>query len=196
MEVNSCKKQLRANYRRDINKLTLEEVCQKSSIICHRALSLPFLSEVKTIGSYASYGNEVSTCDLLIQLLERGFCLALPMVNSQEHTMEFGMVEKLTELAPGAFGIMEPRNSRCCHPGEIDLFFIPGLAFDYQGNRLGRGGGYYDRYLSNVRADALKIGLAYQLQLVTELPVNSDDVKMDFIITEEKIITLRNYRSD
>ncbi|HBG16509.1 MAG TPA: hypothetical protein DDW93_06980, partial [Firmicutes bacterium] len=111
MEVNSCKKQLRANYRRDINKLTLEEVCQKSSIICRRALSLPFLSEVKTIGSYASYGNEVSTCDLLIQLLERGFCLALPMVNSQEHTMEFGMVEKLTELAPGAFGIMEPRNS-------------------------------------------------------------------------------------
>ncbi len=188
MDIQLRKKQLRQKYRIEIKKLTPEEATRKSSIINHRALTFPLLSEAKVIAAYASFRNEVKTWDLLTHLLQGDYCLALPVVNSLEHTMEFRELEKLQDLVPGALEIKEPRNGRICHPEEIDLFFIPGVAFDYQGNRLGRGAGYYDRYLSKVRSNAIKVGVAFQMQLTDKLPVNQDDIKMDYIITEDQLL--------
>lgn len=188
MDIKLSKKAYRQKYGEEIKKLSPEVVDQKSSIISHRALTFPLLSEAKTVGAYVSFRNEVKTYDLLNHLLRRGFYLTLPVVNTLEHTMEFREIEKLQDLLPGALGIKEPKTGCYCHPEEIDLFFIPGVAFDFQGNRLGRGAGYYDHYFSRARPDAIKVGIAFQLQLAPKLPVNENDIKMDYIITEDQII--------
>lgn len=187
--MDISKKIFRQKYRVEIKKLSPEEALQKSSIINRQALAFPLLNEVKTIAAYASFRNEVNTWDLLTHLLQRDLSVVLPVVNSLEHTMEFRELKKLQDLVPGALGIKEPKTGRICHPEEIDLFFIPGVAFDYQGNRLGRGAGYYDQYLSKIRSNAIKVGVAFQMQVTDKLPVTQNDIKMDYIITEEQLIS-------
>jgi 5-formyltetrahydrofolate cyclo-ligase len=109
--------------------------------------------------------------------------------------MEFREARNLSALTLSAYGILEPQHGRSSLPQEIELYFIPGLAFDRKGNRLGRGGGYYDRYLSTIRPDAIKVGLAYQLQIDTALPVETHDHQVDLLITETGIIPVNPVQS-
>lgn len=190
MENKICKKELRRYYTAELNKLTAEEVDVKSKLIYGQALTLPTLQDVRTVAAYASFGHEVDTTGLLTSLYQRGFRVVLPVVNRSARTMEFKTMETLSSLRSGSFGIREPVQGRHCSPPEIDLFFVPGLAFDHHGLRLGRGAGYYDRYLANARTGALKIGLAYQRQISPGLPAEPHDISMDLVITEERIIAV------
>ncbi|NLW57095.1 MAG: 5-formyltetrahydrofolate cyclo-ligase [Firmicutes bacterium] len=187
MEKRSDKKSLRRYYTAELNQLTKAEVEAKSRLIYGQALSLPVLKNVRTVAAYASFGNEVDTTRLLTVLQERGFWVVLPVVNRSTRTMEFRRMETLSSLQPGVYGIREPLQGQLCPLEQIDLFFVPGLAFDLQGRRLGRGAGYYDRYLA--RSVAVKIGLAYELQVTPCLPAEAHDISMDLVITEERIIT-------
>jgi 5-formyltetrahydrofolate cyclo-ligase len=85
-------------------------------------------------------------------------------------------------MAVGSFGINEPQNSVGVDAGEIDAVVVPGLAFSVDGARMGRGKGYYDKYLSQSDFAALKIGVCYREQLVPHIPTESHDVKMDTVI--------------
>ncbi len=190
METRCDKKTLRRYYTAELNLLTKAEVEAKSKLICEQALALPVLQTARTVAAYASFGNEVATTGLITVLQERGFSVVLPVVNRLARTMEFREMETFGSLQPGAFGIGEPVQGQLCPPQQIDLFFVPGLAFDLHGRRLGRGAGYYDRYLAQARPGAMKIGLAYQLQITPCLPAEAHDIMMDLIITEERIVTL------
>lgn len=182
------KKELRATYQAMLQQLSAAEVRQRSAEICASALALPALQQKRTIAAYSSFGQEVITQPLLANLLAAGFALTLPVVDQQNRKMDFRYVDDLLTLRPGVYGILEPHDGRLCPPEEIELFFLPGLAFDRQGNRLGRGGGYYDRYLSTIQPPAVKVGLAFQLQIAEALPVDAHDIKVDAVITEEGIM--------
>ncbi|MBA2133599.1 5-formyltetrahydrofolate cyclo-ligase [Capillibacterium thermochitinicola] len=186
--VKAEKKELRAVYQTKLAQIPEAKVRRWSAQICARALALPVLPDKQVIAAYCSFGHEVATRPLLAGLLAAGHVLVLPVVDRQSRMMEFRRVDSLDALTPGVYGILEPRSGELCSPEEIELFFIPGLAFDRQGNRLGRGGGYYDRYLSTVRPDAAKIGLAFQLQIAEALPVAPHDIKVDAVLTEQEII--------
>lgn len=186
--VKAKKKELRAVYQTKLAQIPEAKVRRWSAQICARALALPVLPDKQVIAAYCSFGHEVATRPLLAGLLAAGHVLVLPVVDRQSRMMEFRRVDSLDALTPGVYGILEPRSGELCSPEEIELFFIPGLAFDRQGNRLGRGGGYYDRYLSTVRPDAAKIGLAFQLQIAEALPVAPHDIKVDAVLTEQEII--------
>ncbi|HEY8392564.1 MAG TPA: 5-formyltetrahydrofolate cyclo-ligase [Capillibacterium sp.] len=188
MEVAQQKKELRAFFRAKLEQLPLSEVRRRSERICGYALALPALRKTTTVAAYASFGHEVMTDPLLAGLLAEGFRLVLPVVDKKTRTMEFRRVENLTALTPGPFGIREPQTGPLCPPEEIGVFFLPGLAFDRRGNRLGRGAGYYDRYLAKLRHPAFKAGLAFQLQITDALPVTATDVKIDSLLTEEGIL--------
>ena len=86
-------------------------------------------------------------------------------------------------LVFGAFGILEPQGERPCPAGEIDLVVCPGVAFTADGRRLGRGRGYYDRYLGDPAFRGFRVGVCYAHQLVDDLPVEPHDVRMDRVIT-------------
>lgn len=95
-------------------------------------------------------------------------------------TLSFRPVSALSELAPGRFGIREPvAGTALAH---LDLIVVPGLAFTAEGSRLGRGAGFYDRFLSTIPATTVKIGVCFEFQKVSEVPQESHDVKMDAVV--------------
>ncbi len=100
----------------------------------------------------------------------------------------------LEELRPYSLGIREPKSelrtdpSRQAEPDELALILLPGLGFDLSGGRLGRGGGYYDRFLSRVPANVPRVGLAFECQLLERIPMQPHDQKVDWIVTENRTI--------
>lgn len=94
-----------------------------------------------------------------------------------------------SRLELGAFHIEEPTGDNTVSPEEIELVVVPAVAYDRQGNRLGRGKGFYDRLLATTRAT--KIGVAYEFQIVDEIPCEPHDVKMDMVISQSGIKVIR-----
>ncbi len=100
------------------------------------------------------------------------------------------LLKDMSELVTGTWGIQEPPRDRwqdkdrIVRPDALDLIMVPGVAFDYQGGRIGNGAGYYDRLLNNVRADTILSAICYQCQIFTEIPMDTHDVYMDYVVTE------------
>jgi len=103
--------------------------------------------------------------------------------------MKFYLVNDSREMAPNRFGIMEPlEQSEQVSLTDIDMFLVPGVAYDREGWRLGMGGGYYDRALSRMRPESISIGVGYFFQLADSLPHDAFDQKVGLIVTEEGFI--------
>lgn len=146
---------------------------------------------------YASFRQEVDTFPLLAEALAEGKELVLPRVDPRARRLNLLRVRDLAaDLEPGYQGIPEPRPGRCApaDPGAIDLVLVPGLVFDRRGFRLGYGGGYYDRLLPSL-SGALRVGLAFSLQVVDELPVLAHDLPVDVLVTEEGILEAAKERA-
>lgn len=151
-------------------------------------LSLDVISKLKkderfalssTVLLYHSLPDEVNTRHLLSET--KGKRIVLPKVIDSERMVlcEYNGPDDLKE---GAFHIMEPTGRLFADYSAIDLAVIPGMAFDNQGNRLGRGKGYYDRLLCQL-ANAYKIGICFDFQMVPYVPVETTDIKMDKVIS-------------
>ena len=114
----------------------------------------------------------------------------LPKVDKRRHILRLYEIKNLDELAPGFMGIPEPFQSeeRETLLEDIDLVIIPGAGYDYAGNRLGYGGGYYDILLSGRKKNMPIIALAYEEQLVDAIPAEKHDVRVDMIVTDQRVI--------
>ena len=140
---------------------------------------------------YVGVRSEVRTHWLLPEPLEKGKRIVVPYCVGNE--LQVFLLESLDELAAGTYGILEPRPelralpSRRVEAGQIDLVMVPGVAFDRRGGRLGHGKGYYDRFLPRLRPDVLAVGVAFECQLLGEVPMLPSDVFMDRVITEEAV---------
>ena len=141
--------------------------------------------QASCIALYNAIPEEVQTA----AFLEKWFVkkrLLLPLVVGDD--LRLLPYKGIDSLKPGAFGILEPVDQETTIPeADIDLIIVPGVAFDRQLNRMGRGKGYYDRLLSTLQAP--KIGICFDFQLQEMIPVEPFDKKMDMIITEKEIIT-------
>lgn len=137
---------------------------------------------------YVSIHTEVDTKGIISDLLEKGYRIALPKVTDlQQHEMKFFEIFQMSDLKKGFHGIYEPQNDNqeeICSKG---IMVVPGLGFTKKMDRLGYGGGFYDRYFSKMRADILKVAFAFECQIVQNLPVEETDYKIDMIITEDSI---------
>jgi 5-formyltetrahydrofolate cyclo-ligase len=152
------------------------------NLIAQSVEQLPEFAAAHTVALYHALPDEVSTAEMLARW--RGVKrLALPVLTG-EGTMVFREYTGEESLGAGAFGIAEPRVGREIPPSEIDLMLIPGVAFDAAGRRLGRGGGFYDRYLAQADAAHIyKVGLCRPRALVPKVPAEPHDIIMDKIIT-------------
>lgn len=193
MEINDEKRQLRAECHQKIQRLSMEEVNGKSARITTAVCALLETGSYRTIGAYSSFGKEVGTEALIRRLLAAGHQVALPVVSRQPSLkkMDFRLVEQVEALVPGVFGILEPQQGKVVFPEELEIMLLPGLAFSRTGERLGRGGGYYDRYLAKLPPEVLKIGLAFSEQIAEALPTEEHDLKVDMVITEKEVIYCR-----
>ena len=188
------KKQLRAQYLQKRDAMPYSGVLAKSrQIIAHLAAYAP-LGSAKTVMAYMPKGNEADLVALFLQLWESGMHVLIPVCTDKHGTMEAALLkqEELFTLKQDAFGIWVPEEPEFVAPQAIDLVLVPGIAFDGEGRRLGFGGGYYDRYLNRVRADAFSIGIGFHCQLVPRLPEEPFDKKLCALCTENGVIEINS----
>ncbi len=182
---------MRRRGRQSRERLSREEAGEKSRRIARRLFSRPEYRKAKTVFCYISSGSEVGTGEIVAAALQEGKTVAVPLVEEDRKSLRAVPVrDPERELAPGFRGIREPadRESPGIDPRELDLAVVPGTAFDRSGNRLGRGGGYYDRFLPRLRPGVPKIGLAFECQVVEEIIPDPHDAPVDLVITEDRVL--------
>ncbi|MDC0469187.1 5-formyltetrahydrofolate cyclo-ligase [Candidatus Pelagibacter sp.] len=140
----------------------------------------------KIIGCYYPFNYELDILNILEALVNKKYILSLPKI-LKNNEMNFFKWSIYDPLEINTYGIPEPISDKKIDP---NILLIPLVGFDNKLNRLGYGGGYYDRYLSKVKLykTVLKIGVGFSFQKVKNLPINKYDQKLDYIITEKKII--------
>lgn len=159
----------------------------KSAEIERRLFSLDAFAKARTVLFYAAKGDEVLTKGMILRALSEGKRVALPVVRQQDLVLsEIRSFEG--DLAPGKFGIPEPKVLLPIGEGEVEAVVVPGVAFDEDGNRIGFGKGYYDRLLKRLGERIPKIGLAYEFQVVPKIPAGEWDIPIHLIVTEKRTI--------
>lgn len=193
------KKQIRETIKRKRDLLTKEEILSKSGLIMDKLVSMEAYKEAETVMCFSSFGSEVNTFPLTRQILKDGKTLVLPRVENKGDYKKLGLytVHNIDDdLTKGVFGILEPDIIKCkaAIAEEIDLFICPGVVFDLRCNRIGYGGGYYDRLFAELTNTAYKVGIAFDLQIVEKIEADSFDIPLDFVITEKRKISRLEYK--
>lgn len=170
------------------SSLSVQKAEALSALAVEKVLSMKDVASAQTIGAYISFGREVDTRALIDGLLGSGKKVFVPVVS--RHELSFVAFTSFSEMEPNKLGFMEPRVKGAVDPAGIEIFIIPGIAFDRQGNRLGWGKGFYDRFFGK-NPGGFKVGLAYDFQLLDKIPAESFDVKMDVVVTEKEILRFR-----
>jgi 5-formyltetrahydrofolate cyclo-ligase len=165
--------------------VTPAEAERAASRIAARLLEEPALRNASRVALYAALEGEVPSRPLFDLLTGLGKPCLLPRAEAQ-HALAFALVTDWGELRPGRYGVLEPpAQAAVIRPEAGDLVLVPGVAFDREGGRLGRGLGYYDRaFPVSAPRPPLLIGVAYQIQLVDALPRVETDRRVDAVITE------------
>lgn len=165
------------------------ERARLSAAICARALELPEIAAARTMMVFATFRSEIDTGPLIAWALEAGKVVCLPRISGPRVMEAFSVTDPQADLEPGAWDIPEPTQAcALTDPGDIDVVVVPGAAFDCDGHRCGYGGGFYDNYLPLTRADVPRVALAFEVQIVDELPCEAHDLPVTVIVTEERVI--------
>ena len=172
-------------------KQAIDDTREMSQRVMMQLLSLQEMTTCSVVMSYVDFGREVRTVPLISDLLNQGKQVVVPYCEKGE--IQLFRIKTLKELAPGYFGILEPKielrhlSDRRVQPDELNLILVPGVAFDAKGGRLGRGMGYYDRFLKKTPKDTLKIGLAFNFQMFDAIPMSENDSYVDVVATENNL---------
>lgn len=184
--IEYTKKQLRAQIISKRKQMSVDDVVSFSDIIFDKVTKLDEYKKAEKILIYCSYNNEVFTYRLIFKALIDGKKVYAPVIVGKG-LMDFYNIESFDELEPNRMGIMEPKvddlKKYTYRKDSNDVIICPGVAFDKENNRLGYGGGFYDRFLQ--KNPVKSIALAYKMQIMDEgLETLDTDVKMDLVITQ------------
>lgn len=171
-----------------------ETVESKSKSATGLLMAIPEFASSRFILFYAALNVEVQTSGAVEESMARGKRAALPKIKDNE--LRVFEIVSYNDTRKGAFNIFEPDEEKSVEadPECLDLIIVPGVAFDEKGARIGFGKGYYDRFLKNISRKPPFVGLAFEFQIVEDAASTEDDVPMDLIITEKRIIDCRQNR--
>lgn len=151
-------------------------------------LALPEMNGVRAVAAYGAMPEEIDVGPLIEALWNAGIRVALPRV-VDKMTVTLHWHERNRTLCVGAFGLREPcPDAPLASPDEIDLFVVPGVAFDEGCNRLGMGAGYYDRLLAGLTRMVPVVGVAFDEQVVPEVPCCATDQRVDILVTQDRVV--------
>jgi 5-formyltetrahydrofolate cyclo-ligase len=154
-----------------------------------RLFNLPEFKTAKTISFFASFRSEVDTVSMIRRSLEAGITVVLPRVEGRDLVLY--QIKGMHELVPGCWDIPEPSvvtEDRKINANSVDTIIIPGAAFDETGNRIGYGGGFYDRLLAQLQKPVPIIAPTYEEQVIESVPTDSHDKKVNIIVTDKREI--------
>lgn len=194
MSESHAKPNLRREMRAHLRALSPDARAQASLLICRAAANHPAFRKARCVALFAPLPSEPDIHPLIEEAWAEGKRVALPYMLERRTRPELNWhaVASWEEMvARGPMGLREPDPARCplLAPADIDCVFVPGLAFDEDGHRLGRGGGFYDSFLSQAPSNATCIGLFFATQKVKRVPREAHDYALKAVITEEKLTT-------
>lgn len=192
MKIINIKEKIRKNIYLKRNALPKDEKDLNSKNIFKKLKRTDEFINSKNIMFYVATRNEVQTENMIKKSLSMGKNIFIPiMINDCNNLISSLLIDFDNELEKNNQGILEPKEEfkRIFPPEKLDLIILPGVAFDCKGNRIGRGKGYYDRFLKKVKPSAAKIALAYEIQIVEKIPKDINDISIHKIITENRVIT-------
>ena len=191
MVINERKQELREKLLSRLLSLNEEEIKRRSKNVEENLSNLPIYRGAKKVMAYYPLKGEVDVLEMIRKdLTDKIFCF--PVMDLKTKSIRAFEVKNLDEdFKPGPYGVMEPDvgKTKETYINEIDMVIVPGLSFDYQRNRLGRGAGFYDRFLTNLTPSIKKVGIAFECQLLSDLPIHlQTDQKVDIVVSEKIII--------
>lgn len=188
MNLHEQKKHLRTSLKKRRGLVSESKRKEKSQQISEYLSEIDEFKHAKSIFCYISYLSEVETHALINGFLDRNLTLTVPKIVNKSEMIAVPLSD-LSDLEPDNIGILTPKLN---HPvsGPFDIAITPGVGFTANGERLGYGKGYYDRWFSQNKVK-IKIGIAFETQLVEKLPTEETDISLDILVTEERIIDLR-----
>jgi 5-formyltetrahydrofolate cyclo-ligase len=161
---------------------THKEGEKKSKVIKAKLLKSRLFQKAKIVMFYLAFGGEVETEEMIKKARKLGKIVAVPFCRQNRKLMRPCLLAVKPQLTKGPYAVLQPAQERLIGAKDLDLVIVPGLAFDRQGNRLGRGKGCYDYFLKKLSPAARSIGLAYKFQILPRLPVSSRDTKVNKVI--------------
>ena len=182
------KNKLRKELIKKRKSLRKTEVLAKSNQIKNRLFESNEFKQASVVLFYVSYGNEVYTHDMIKDCLDNKIQILVPISNKENNTLILSKLKNWDDLEIGSYGILESKKEKInevlidC----IDLIIVPGLGFDKRGHRIGHGMGYYDKLLK-YSVKPTSIGLAFEFQIVKQVPTEKIDVSVDIIVTEKDV---------
>lgn len=182
------KKELRKKILNIRNNMSEEDVINKSSLIINKLTDMDEYKDSNTIFIYMSFKNEVATAELIKKMFSENKRVVIPYTDTKNIVLIPSELKSMEEdLTLSHFGYYEPvyEKLKPVELEEFDLIIVPGVVFDRHLNRIGFGKGYYDRILCGKRRGVKAIALAYDFQVLEEIPAESHDIKMDMILTEK-----------
>ena len=195
MESTLHQHQTKAGVRRALSEarrsLPPPERRERSRRIAGLCRGIAGFSSAEVVCSYVDFREEVETAEFIAELLLEGRRVVVPVhEHGTAQPLVFAEIHALSEMVRNHFGILQPplTAARLVPTAAIPLFLVPGLAFDPAGHRLGYGLGCYDRAFADAAPGALKVGLAFELQILESVPADPHDVPMDFVVTEDRVI--------
>jgi 5-formyltetrahydrofolate cyclo-ligase len=188
-DMGRAKREVRRRVLAARDALPAAERGRLSDAVCARAAGLAEIVAASTLLVFASFRSEVDTAGLIAWALEHGKVVCLPRVLGPQTMTACRIQDPAADLAPGAWSIPEPCAGLEEIPAErMDVVVVPGSVFDAAGRRCGYGGGFYDSYLPRTRPGTPWVALAFEAQLVDELPCEAHDLAVTAIVTETRVI--------
>lgn len=186
------KKEFRSKVISNRKNQSPDFISKHSSIITEKLISMECIKNSKNIMLYLDFNNEVKTDELINKLISLKKIVSSPITIVKERKLIPCQITNLSnDIQIGAYGIREPKkdSSHEINTSDIDIVIVPAVAYDKNCYRLGYGGGFYDRFLENLRDDAITIGIAFDIQIFDDVPKEPHDAQLDYIITETRILT-------
>lgn len=183
----------KAGWRKQFQSVLLqmspEKRAAKSKKACRSLVETEIFQKAGAIMVYLSLPHEVNTSDLVLCAWQLGKTVVAPRISWQQRHMIPVEIKTLdTGFSMEKGGLRNPVDGMPMPFKEIDLVITPGLGFDKKGNRLGRGGSYYDRFFTNEELKAVRCGLAFDEQFVDSVPIDESDVPMDMLVTDKNVV--------
>lgn len=185
----------KAEFRRSMiearRRLPPADRRERSRRITAACARLPAFDAAEILCTYVDFREEVETRSFISDLLAAGRRVAVPVhLHGSPRPLVFAEIGSLAELVPNHLGILQPphETARFLPTTAIPVFFVPGVAFDLAGRRLGYGLGFYDRAFAAAATGALKVGLAFETQVLERLPSDPHDIPMDLVVTEDRVL--------
>ena len=185
--------ELRRRILAQRDRLPAAERAARSAAIAAALESLPEVAGAGVIFAFVAFRSEPATLPSIHRWLRQGKTVAVPRTTPGSHIEPRVLTDPEEQLAPGFCNILEPVREKTTgmDPQKIATVIVPGSVFDPAGGRLGYGGGYYDKFLAQDAPQAVRIGIAFELQVVERVPLLPHDQRIDLLVTEARIIRCR-----